>query len=367
MLRSLAALTTCVALTACSPAAALPAESATPDVTAASPEAIRGVHNVGITVSDIDATIAFYSSAVTYEVVSRQRIAAASIPAEILSKRDGEIEIALIKTPTIFLRLIDLDPGSDAAPTSLPATGPGYTHICFQSPAEAPKYDAFKAIGLDILSRGPGPVDLGGYGVTYAYGFDPDGVMIEMEQVERRLIEGSGFMGQKRLEHDSWITHVANVTARKPEMVEFYRTILGYGPQREIPPTRRKTFDDVVDIDDIEIAASWFDLGNIQLELWHYVSPPTELNTKPRSLDPIGYNSFTFEVTDLVGTLARLEASGMSIAAQPFQMGDWTIVYLHDPEGNLVGFQQRQPDRMDLSIEDMRWFAETRPPEPKGS
>ncbi len=367
MRNSLAALVTCSALLGCTPIDLARAEAETAAVAPASPGAIRGVHNVGITVSDIDATIAFYSSAVTYEVVSRERIDAASIPEEILSQREGEIEIALVKTPTIFLRLIDLDPESDAAPSTLPATGPGYTHICFQSPAEAPKYDAFKAIGLDMLSRGPGPVDLGGYGVTYAYGFDRDGIMIEMEQVERRLIEASGFMGQKRLEHESWITHVANVTAQKAEMVEFYRTILGYGPQREIPPTKRKTFDDVVDIDDIEIAASWFDLGNIQLELWHYVSPPTALNREPRSLDPIGYNSFTFEVTDLAGTLSRLEASGMSVAAEPFRLGDWTIAYLRDPEGNLVGFQQRNTDRMDLSIEDKRWFAETRPPEPKGS
>lgn len=367
MRRSLAGLAICIALLGCAPTEFSQAAAETAAIVPASPEAIRGVHNVGITVSDIDETIAFYGSAVTYEVVSRQRVAAASIPAEILVKREGEIEIALIKTPTIFLRLLDLDPDSKASPTTLPATGPGYTHICFQSPAEAPKYDTFKAIGLDILSRGTGPVDLGGYGVTYAYGFDPDGIMIEMEQVERRLIEASGFMGQKRLEHESWITHVANVTAQKAEMVEFYRTILGYGPQREIPPTKRKTFDDVVDIDDIEIAASWFDLGNIQLELWHYVSPPTELNSKPRSLDPIGYNSFTFEVTDLAGTLVRLEASGISIAAEPFQFGDWTIAFLRDPEGNLVGLQQRSKDHPDLSIEDKRWFAQTRPPEPSGS
>jgi catechol 2,3-dioxygenase-like lactoylglutathione lyase family enzyme len=298
----------------------------------APPEAVRGVHNVSITVSDIDDTLDFYSAAVPYELVERERVSAEDIPSEILEKRSGEIEIALVKTPTVFLRLIDIDPHEKEAPNPRRATNPGYTHICFQSPSDASKYDRFEELGLDMLSRGDRPIDLGGYGVTYAYGFDPDGIMIEMEQVDRSLIEASGYMGEQRLKHEAWVTHVANVTAEKPEMVEFYRTILGYGPKREIPPTRRKTFDDVVNIDDIEIEASWFDIGNVQLELWHYVEPKTELSRRPRMLDTIGYSSFAFEVTDLAGTIARLKTQGLSFATEPFELGNWTIAFMRAPE-----------------------------------
>ncbi|WP_172970186.1 VOC family protein [Erythrobacter sp. THAF29] len=314
--------------------------------------------------SDIDDTLAFYSAVVPYELVDRQRVDAKLVPKEILGKREGEIEIALVWTPTVFLRLIDIDPETKAASNRRPATGPGYTHICFQSPADAPKYGPFKDGGLDMLSRGDGPVDLGGYGVTYAYGFDPDGIMIEMEQVDRPLIEASGYMGQQRLRHEAWITHLANVTAVKPAMVEFYRGILGYGPQREIPPMRRKTFDNVVDIDDVEISASWFDVGNIQLEFWHYSQPETPLRREPRKLDEIGYNGFAFEVTDLDGTIARLRGLGMEFATDPFELAGWRIAFAHDPEGNLLAFQQRDTARPEFSIEDMRWFALTRSPEP---
>lgn len=323
-------------------------------------ESVRGVHNVTITVSDIDDTLAFYGSAVPYELVERTTLPADAFPAEILAKRGGEIDVVLVRTATMFLRLIDIDPDTKEPPLRRPATGPGYTHICFQSPADAPKYDRFREVGLDILSRGDGPVDLGGYGVTYAYGFDPDGIMIEMEQVDRPLIEGAGYMGERRLGHEAWITHVANVTAEKPQMVEFYRTILGYGPKREIPPTRRKTFDDVVDIDDIEIAASWFDAGNIQIELWHYSSPATPLSRTPRMLDEIGYSAVTFEVTDLAGTYERLQSEGLTLATGIFDLAGWQIFFTRDPEGNLVAFQQQ---RAEHSIEDMRWFALTRSPE----
>ena len=37
------------------------------------PETIRGVNAIGITVSDIDDTLAFYQGAVPYELVERRR------------------------------------------------------------------------------------------------------------------------------------------------------------------------------------------------------------------------------------------------------------------------------------------------------
>ncbi|WP_209348209.1 VOC family protein [Pontixanthobacter sp. CEM42] len=337
-------------------------ESATVGVQAASHEAIRGIHNVGITVSDIDETLAFYGAAVPYELVERRRIPAATFPAELLAKRDGEVEIAFIRTPTVFLRLLDIDPDNAAEPNRRPVIGPGYTHICFQSHAAAPKYDRFKELGLDMVSRGDRPVDLGGYGVTYAYGYDPDGIMIEMEQLETRAIAASGELGRKKIGHTAWISHVANVTGDKPAMVEFYSTILGYGPKREIPPTKRQTFDDIADMDDIEIAASWFDVGNLQIELWHYTKPKTPVHDQPRMLDEIGYSSVVFEVIDLAGTAARLESEGMVFAGQSFELGGRMIRFARDPEGNLIAFQERLGGSDPYSIESVRWFAETRSP-----
>lgn len=324
----------------------------------AAPEAIKGVHHVGITVSDIDETVAFYSKAVPYEVVQRSRIPAANFPSEIIEKRDGEIELALIRTPTVFLQLVDIDPDSQADQNRRPVIGPGYTHICFQSPSTAPKYDRFKEIGLDMLSRGDGPVDLGGYGVTYAYGFDPDGIMIEMEQLDPMVIASQGELGRKRSEHPAWVTHIANVPGDKATMVEFYTKVLGYGPRRELPPTARETFDQVVDIDDIVISASWFEAGNFELEFWHYDRPKTPHLYKKRKLDEIGYNSLVFEVTDLAGTIERLKGEGVRLAGEAFSLGGWKMQFARDPEGNLLAFQQRTTAPADQSIDDMLWLGD---------
>ena len=357
--RILVALITIPLVASCLGPAGAPMMSTGP----AAADAIRGVHHVGITVSDIDQTLAFYSAAVPYELVERDRVTASTIPGELLTKRDGEVEIALVRTPTMFLRLLDVDPDGLAQPNRVPVTGPGYTHICFQSHAADPRYDRFKELGLDILSRGDAPVDLGGYGVTYAYGYDADGIMIEMEQLSSEVVAASGELGKKKKEHTAWISHVANVTGDKLAMVEFYSKVLGHGPKRELPPTKRKTFDDVVDIDDIEIAASWFDAGNIQLEFWNYLKPATPKLYRQRKFDDIGYNSVVFEVTDLSGTVARLEAQGIKFAGDAFEFGGRMIRYAHDPEGNLLAFQERLATSDPYSIESVRWFARTRSPD----
>jgi catechol 2,3-dioxygenase-like lactoylglutathione lyase family enzyme len=324
-----------------------------PEGSATGPEAIKGVHHVGITVSDIDDTIAFYSKAVPYELVERKRVPARAFPAEVLGKRTGEVEVALIRTPTVFLQLLDVDPARKEAPARRPVIGPGYTHICFQTHDATPGYNRFKAIGLDMLSRGDKPVDLGGYGVTYAYGFDPDGIMIEMEQLSPAVIASQGETGARRSRHPAWATHLANVPGDKPAMVEFYTKILGYGPRRELPPSRRKTFDDVVDIDDIEVSASWFDAHNFELEFWHYSKPKTPLAVTRRMFDEIGYNSLVFEVTDLPGTLARLEREGVTLLGETGEIGGFRVRYARDPEGNILGFQQNVSAGTDRSIDAM--------------
>ncbi|MBD2842882.1 VOC family protein [Erythrobacter rubeus] len=310
----------------------------------ADPDAILGVHHVGITVSDIDETIAFYSAAVDFEVVERRMIDASAFPAEILTKRDGAIEVALIETPTVFLVLTDIEPGVAAEPDRRSVIGPGYTHICWQTQSDNSGYKRFREAGLDMLSRGDDAVDLGGYGVTYAYGFDPDGIMIEMEQLER-----------PRRQDDAWLTHIANVPGDKAVMVDFYTKVLGYGPHREIGETRMETIDEVVDIDGTVVTASWFATWNFELEFWNYKSPETPLSRTDWTLERIGYNSLSFEVTDLAGTIARLRPQGIEFAGPTFTLGGWQMQYARDPEGNLLAFQQNISAGADRSIHDKRW------------
>lgn len=319
---------------------------AAPALAEASPAAattIKGVRYVGVTVSDIDATLDFYGAAANYEVVKRSTRKGRSIDSALVSKRPRKVEIALIRTPTVFLKLTDFDPKNATTAPDRPVIGPGYTHICFQSPASDSAFEKFRDAGLRMVTRGGEPVDIGGYGVVYTYGRDPDGVMIENEVLEK-----------PRRTEPVWVTHVANVTPDIDRMVGFYEKILGYPAHRRIERENNEKLDAIADIDNLKIAGGWFRTRNFELEIWHYARPLTPPRAAPAMLDDIGYNEIAFEVGDLNAEIARLAPAGVAFLGAPQMVDGWKVAYARDPDGNLFSLQQNVSAGPAESIDDMR-------------
>lgn len=293
--------------------------------------AVESLHHAAITVSDIDSTVSFYSKAVPYKVVKRFRIPGSAFPRKLLSRKYKEVEIAWVQMPTGMIQLMDFEPGKAAAPNPRPVIGPGYTHICFQSSSKDPAIKRFMAAGLSIISRfdKPDGVDIGGYGVRYAYGRDPDGIMIENETLD----------APKRGE-SAWITHVANTVHNRDVMLAFYTKLLGRGPHRTIEREGNAKLDAVADINDLSIKGGWFNVGNMEIEVWEYVRPKTPLPSGDRHLDEIGYNAIALQVEDLKVQQKRLKKLGIRLAGPAIRIGEWKVQYGYDPEGNLFSLQQ---------------------------
>ena len=294
--------------------------------------AVKGIHHAAITVSDIDATVAFYSKAIPYRVVKRFRIRGSALPQKLLSRKYKEVDIAWVQMPTGIVQLMDFEPGKAAAPNPRPVIGPGYTHICFQSSSKDPAIKRFMEAGLSIISRfdKPDGVDIGGYGVRYAYGRDPDGIMIENETLD----------APKRSE-PAWMTHIANTVHNRDIMLAFYTKLLGRGPHRTIEREGNAKLDAVADIDNLAIKGGWFNVGNMEIEVWEYARPKTPKPAGDRHLDEIGYNAISLEVDDLREQQKRLKKLGIRLAGRPVRMGEWKVQYGLDPEGNLFSLQQR--------------------------
>lgn len=307
---------------------------------------VKGVRNVAITVSDIDATVAFYAKAAPYRVVKRYFVKGEVFDPRLLSRPHKRIEIALIATPTTFIQLMDFDPGKAQRPSPRPLIGPGYTHICFQSPAANSAYDRFRSSGLAMISRGDKPVDIGGYGIRYAYGRDPDGIMIENEVYD-----------YPKRQETAWVSHIANVVHDRDAMLSFYTKVFGVGPHSTVEQERRKALDDIADIDNLSIRGGWFSLGNFEIEVWQYVRPQTPAPRADKTLDQIGYNAFSLEVLDLPSEVARLGRLGVRLAGKPIRQGGWLIQYAYDPEGNLFTVQQNLKAGRGESINDKVWIA----------
>ena len=165
---------------------------------------VKGVRYVMSSVSNIERTIEFYRGALGFEVVARYRADATQYPPALFTdEAPAEFAVALLKTPSVFIKLVDFDPdNNDVGDLSSPK-GPGYTHLCFESSKENSIYPDFARSGLRMISRGGEPVDRG-KGTGYAYGYDPDGTMIEIE------VHDVVHRPEK-----SWVGHVANATPDK--------------------------------------------------------------------------------------------------------------------------------------------------------
>ncbi|MEP2103123.1 MAG: VOC family protein [Parasphingorhabdus sp.] len=309
---------------------------------------IKGVRFIGKTVSDIDQTIAFYEQAVPFELISRYRVSASEIyHPEMTSKQYGNVEVALIRTPTVFVKLVDFNPDAKTPAYVKPVIGPGYTHVCFQSPVTDPALPKFLEKGLDMVSRNA-PVDLGGYGVTYAYGRDPDGTIIENETVDK-----------PRRQDSAWITHIGGATSDADRIADFYTKFIGYGPRRRGEYSNFPNMDNIVAIDGVALRSAWFALRNFELEFWEFVQPATPVREEPAKVDQIGYNMTAFEVTDADAERDRLAKLGITMVGPAKLSKGWKIYYAYDPDGNVISIQENVSAPKSESIDDMMWIDPT--------
>ena len=93
---------------------------------------LKGVRFIGKTVSDIDTTLAFYQQSVPFDLVHRYKVPANDLflPG-MTARKHEEIEVALVRTATVFVQLIDFEPNSKQPRYVKPPFSAGYTHICF--------------------------------------------------------------------------------------------------------------------------------------------------------------------------------------------------------------------------------------------
>lgn len=290
-----------------------------------------GLRAIGITVRDMDKAIGWYRSALRLGEMRRFTLPAAVFGPDLLTNVGGTVEIVVAEAATGMLQFMAFSDGPPPPPSPLGVTGPGYTHLCLQSPATDPALPKLMGAGFPLVSRcDERGVDLGGYGIRYAYGRDPEGRMIEVE-----------ILDQPQRAESAWACHLANVVHDHSGMMAFYAGLLDMPPRNTAEQGGRPTFDAVAGIDDVAIRGAWFNPGGLELEVWHFTSPPTPAPVGRRRLDEIGYNAPLFEVTGIEAAVARLAGLGAQPIGPMIDLGGWATHYAVDPEGSLFCLQQR--------------------------
>ncbi len=307
-----------------------------------SPTTLLGVNHIGLSVKDLDATLSFYQDATGYNLIHRESVANNPAAEKLFGTSDVRYEIAVLEGPNMLLEFIEFAHNANKPERKMPVYGPGMTHTCFQSSSSNSGYDIFVERGADMLSRGDRPVDLGGYGVTYAYAYDPEGNMFELEQLDAGpLAEVEAKVRWLEQGHTMWMTQVALVTHDIGRLTRWYEKVMAFAPYRKGDYVEHPRMIEIADEDGLSLLATWFRMNarSKTLEFWQYRTPVTQEYIGKRDVTEFGY-SYSIEVGDIQAEYERMKELGVEFISEPVLMGDYYQVYANDIDGNVFALRQ---------------------------
>lgn len=313
---------------------------------------VMGVNHIGLSVKDLGSMLSFYQQASGFELLERGKVSRNRTADRLYGKKNVSYEFAVLKAPNMLLELREFSHNKNESIRWIPAIGPGMTHTCFQSPASQPGWQKFMDAGAVSLTRGGEPVDLGGYGVTYGYAYDPEGNMIELEQLDGTILARAGYdPAWVEQNYSLWMSQVALATHDIDNLMGFYKTVLGFEPYRVAEVKNNPKADQIVGTDNMHAIGGWFRMNNASkvLEFWQYVNPETQSFTGKRDVTSLGY-SFSLEVGDIQTEYKRLKAANVEFVSKPVKHGAFWQVYAHDPDGNVFSLRQAIDPDSDRSV-----------------
>ncbi len=300
---------------------------------------ITGVNYVGASVSDLEQTAELYSSAVDLQPADQSEIADNPV-FDILAGRTGiSAQTQMMRSINAQVRFMQFaNPSAEAQATQqMDVQGPGIAHVCYQVDQKTQAYQKLLAGGAkhignkDMVHLNPqNPV-------YYAYARDFDGLIAEIEHVDIAKLElPTPPKNQYR------VRHVSLATPDIDRLVDFYTAFLNQpGPRRvgRWMTVSGEKVDQVSGLPGSELEMAWFQIRNLELEMFQYHSHPTKDLEEPRPVDALGYNMIVFDVSDIDAARNRLVDAGGTIVSEPAPMDGGQIMFGRDPDGNLLGLQ----------------------------
>jgi catechol 2,3-dioxygenase-like lactoylglutathione lyase family enzyme len=296
---------------------------------------IKGVHHVGLSVSNLDQAVADYGAVAGLTEIARFTVENTDQARRLMGLPSVSAKVALLKGVNACLELFEFAVPAPGAASSPPVNAPGITHVCAQGRSIDDLYASLIPQGFSFPES---PVDLG-TGFLYAYGRSRDGAVIETE--------GAPFA---QTEPASWMGHVAFATHDLERLVAFYAALLGMEPQFSPRLRGSARYDRVTGLRGVDVLAAWVRGSNLALEFWQYLSPETVARSDDRPVSDLGYSQVAFEVDDLEAVFARAVELGARPHGPPEDLGRARAAYLRDPDGNVLELITWAPGAEALSV-----------------
>jgi len=309
---------------------------------------IEGVGWVGATVSDLDRTTKLYEDAIGLELVDAQPITQNALFDE-LAERDGvEVQTRMMRSVNMQIRFMSFAFPSEKAQASspVPVQGPGFMHMCYQVDKKTQTYEKFLEGGATYLGKKEMQQLNPKNPVYYSYSTDFDGLIAEIEHVDVAALD----LPQPP-KNDRRIRHLALATPDIERLTDFYSVLLGQPEFRRLGNwsflrLEGEKIDAVAGLDGIVGESAFFQIRNLELEIFKFHSHPTQLPATPRPLDAPGYNMMVLDVSDLDAARALFLEAGGTIVTERSPLDGGELIFGRDPDGNLIGLQTAPTDAL---------------------
>lgn len=306
-------------------------------------DVILGVGFVGVQVDDVEAASAYYAGALAAVPVAAAEIEPAGAIAGLLGSDALPADVQLMRSANAQLLLMNLRPASPkgAGLPAVPVQGPGIAHVCFQVARTTDSYDKILAAGASSVGV-RGLVQLNARNpVHYGYVKDPQGIITEIEEVDVAALDLP-----EPPKNTHRIRHVSLATPDLGAMIDFYRAFLGGQEPRHVGSwfnVSGEAVDKVSGLTGSKLEMAWFQIRNLELEIFQYHSHPTKRPAAPRPLDAPGYNMIAFDVSDLGEARKRLVGAGGTVVLGPVAFAGGEAIFGRDPDGNLLVLHKVSP------------------------
>ena len=291
---------------------------------------IKGIHHVALVVRDIVAAERYYCAVAGMHRLPAEA-ALALVPAGLELTPHSSFEHAVLAGRNGYLELLGPQrPLSAPDAAANPINRVGIRHLCVQNSDCSALETAVLGSGGSLIAAS---LDLG-TGNQYAYARDPEANIMEIEGLPYAPVG-----------EPNWFGHVAVVTRDMDQAITFYGSLLGSQPQNRGRFGPGPQFDRMSGLVDVRIEGAWLQFGNMLLELWHFHTPESSVETTAHQFFNPGYSHLCFETDSLSTEAARLIQLGGKLLTECKENDRFRSVFALDPEGNIIELlEPRQPD-----------------------
>jgi catechol 2,3-dioxygenase-like lactoylglutathione lyase family enzyme len=146
---------------------------------------IRGIHHVAIATGNLDRLVGFYRDVIGMEVMRESEWAPGSALIDsIVGLAGSSARTATLRAQNAYLELFQYrtPPGAEQDPNR-PVADHGYTHFCLDVVDIDQEYERLVAAGMRFHCAPPPASSLGSGALRSTYGRDPDGNVIELQEI----------------------------------------------------------------------------------------------------------------------------------------------------------------------------------------